>query len=119
MVLIHDDSLRKLVCLVMEQLGLDVFATGNVDSACASIQNARPSLMICKQRRGLVDSLNVLERLKGDPATSSIPVVLLTADTRVAPQRRFLSAGGKAVIQLPFTPEELQDAVLRILGDSA
>lgn len=117
--LIHDDSLRKLVCLVMEQLGLRVFATGNVEAACGVVAKARPSLMICKQRRGLVDSLNVLERLQRDPATSDLPVVLLTADTRVAPQRRFLAAGGKAVIQLPFTPEELQDAVLRVLGDAA
>ena len=117
-VLVHDDSLRRVVTLILEQLQLAVHSTSNVESAFQEMAERRPSLVICKQRRGLVDSQQVVERLRSNDAMVGVPVLLLTADTRMGPQRRFLAAGGTDVLQLPFSPDELQDTVLRMLAGS-
>jgi CheY-like chemotaxis protein len=67
-----------------------------------------------------IDGFEVLRRLKADPATSDIPVVLKTAVHREdAHRQRGLEAGAAAYFTEPFDPHALITVVRGVLGDSA
>jgi CheY-like chemotaxis protein len=53
----------------------------------------RPSLILLDIRLPGMDGFAVLERLKADPATASIPVVALTAQAMVGDRGQALAAG--------------------------
>jgi CheY-like chemotaxis protein len=51
-----------------------------------------------------LDGYETCRRLKGDPATSAIPVVFLTAKTQQEEVRRAMALGAKACLTKPFDP---------------
>src|SRR5688572_14983209 len=64
-----------------------------------------------------MDGYEVLRRLKADPATSSIPVILKTAVHREDGHQRGLEAGAAAYFTEAFDPQVLVAAVRAVLGD--
>jgi CheY-like chemotaxis protein len=60
----------------------------------------------------------VLRRLKADPATSHIPVILKTAAPREEGHRDLgVAAGAAAYFSEPFDPQAVIAAVRGVLGD--
>lgn len=67
-----------------------------------------------------MDGYEVLRRLKADPATSNIPVILKTAvHVDDGHRQRGLRAGAAAYFAESFDPQALIAAVRRALGDGA
>jgi CheY-like chemotaxis protein len=65
-----------------------------------------------------MDGYEVLRRLKADPATSSIPVILKTAASREEGHRDLgVAAGAAAYFAEPFDPQALIAAVRGVLDD--
>jgi CheY-like chemotaxis protein len=65
-----------------------------------------------------MDGIEVLRRLKADPATSNIPVVIKTAVHRDDDHHRLaLEAGASAYFVEPYDPQALVAAVRGALGD--
>jgi CheY-like chemotaxis protein len=62
-----------------------------------------------------MDGYEVCRRLKADPATSRIPVVLLTARREMV-QERVDSAGASGVLYKPFQPTELAQQIQDLCG---
>jgi CheY-like chemotaxis protein len=64
-----------------------------------------------------IDGYEVLRRLKADPATSNIPVILKTAiHIEDGDRQRALGAGAAAYFAEPFDPQALIAAVRRVVG---
>jgi CheY-like chemotaxis protein len=66
--------------------------------------SARPDVVMLDVMMPAMDGPAVLEELRGDPATASIPVVFITARTHAQDVRRLLQLGAVAVIAKPFDP---------------
>jgi DNA-binding response OmpR family regulator len=67
-----------------------------------------------------MDGLEVLQRLKEDPATKNVPVILKTAvHCEDAHRQRGLKAGAAAYFTEPFDSYALIAAVHGVLGDGA
>ena len=65
-----------------------------------------------------MDGYDVLRRLKADPATSQIPVILKTAAPREEGHRDLgVAAGAAAYFSEPFDPQAVIAAVRGVLGD--
>jgi len=60
--------------------------------------------------------VEVLRRLKSDPSTHSIPVVVLSADATAAQSRRLLSEGASSYLTKPIDVKEFLDCVDEELG---
>jgi DNA-binding response OmpR family regulator len=58
-----------------------------------------------------LDGLQLLTRLKGDPATADLPVVLLSAKAQTAEVERGMALGADDYVTKPFDPLELLDRV--------
>lgn len=59
-----------------------------------------------------MSGLEVVQLLKADPATASIPVVALTAHAVVGDRERFLAAGFDAYISKPIVDQEQLSSVI-------
>jgi DNA-binding response OmpR family regulator len=63
-----------------------------------------------------IDGLEVSRLLSAEPATSEVPIVLLTSlDEEMAVVAGF-AAGATGYITKPFSPQELEDQIDGILG---
>ena len=67
-----------------------------------------------------MDGFEVLRRLRADPVTSNIPVILTTAvHLEDGHRQRGLAAGAAAYFAEPFDPHALIAAVRGVLGDGS
>jgi len=76
-----DDDAR--VCDVLRRLlaraGYAVTCAGGGEEALALLRELRPDLMILDWMMPGLDGLGVLRRLRADPATAAVPVMVYTA----------------------------------------
>ena len=64
-----------------------------------------------------LDGYEACRRLKADPETANIPVIMLTAKTQAAEQKTGADAGAMCYINKPFTPKDLVAQVREFLGE--
>ncbi len=107
--LIIDDDLDLLMLLrrTLEfTAGWEVHAASSGAAGLDLARTTSPDVVLVDVMMPEMDGYEVCRRLKADPATSSIPVVLLTA-RREMNQTRVDSAGVAGVLYKPFQPAEL------------
>ena len=75
-----------------------------------------PALAVLDVMMPSVDGLEATRRLRGDPATARIPVILLTAKAQDADVQEGFLAGADDYIRKPFSPRELSARVQAVLG---
>ena len=77
-------------------------------------RTARPDLILVDYHMPEMNGLAVVEALKGDAATRSVPVVAFTSGT-AAEANRLVRAGCIGFIPKPFDPGTLPDLVAQFL----
>jgi two-component system, OmpR family, response regulator MtrA len=63
-----------------------------------------------------LDGFEVTRRLREDPGTRGIPVILLTARAQESDVQEGFDAGADDYIRKPFSPRELSARVQAVLG---
>lgn len=63
-----------------------------------------------------MDGLTTFQKLRANPATQAIPVILLTAKIQTSDRHRYAELGLSAAIAKPFNPLELADQIASFLG---
>ena len=117
LVLIADDDadILSLVKAVLERSGHEVVAASDGAEALASVRARKPDLVVLDIAMPEVDGLEVLRRLRADPTTSELPVVLLSARAQEADVERGFAIGASAYLKKPFSPRELGERVAELL----
>lgn len=113
-VLIVDDnaSIVKVTRLVLERSGFQVESADD-ESLFALVESWMPSIILMDARLPKLDGVDACRRLKGDPRTSSTPVVLMTGD-HSAPELA-ASAGANGVLMKPFSGSDLIGTIERLV----
>jgi cyclic di-GMP phosphodiesterase len=116
-ILLVDDepALRELLRATFESAEVSVDEAGSGLEAEQRIRRRRPDVVVLDLRMPVMDGTELCRRLKADPATREIPIVLLTgADADEA--RRAQRAGAAALVRKPFSPLDLLAVVQRVSG---
>jgi len=116
-ILVADDDadILALVKAVLERSGHEVVAVTDGAEALASLRMQRPDLAVLDITMPNVDGLEVLRRLRADVETSSLPVVLLSAQAQEADVVEGFATGASAYVKKPFSPRELAARVAELL----
>lgn len=91
MVLVVDDN-EENIDILIDALGEDynVRVAMDGEEALESVAAAAPDIMLLDIMMPRLDGYEVCRRIKADPATASIPIILLTAINDVASKTRGL-----------------------------
>jgi len=119
-VLIVEDEpdIRELVVHHLKREGYQVSAASSGEEALRQVQAAPPDLVILDLMMPAMDGLEVCRRLRQDPATVSLPIVMLTAKGDEVDRVLGLEIGADDYIVKPFSPKELLARVRAVLRRS-
>jgi PAS domain S-box-containing protein len=81
-ILVVDDNAeaRLLRKVMLEELNADILEAENGEDALKKTASERPHLIITDVKMPVMDGLELLERLKRDPGTMDIPVIVVTVE---------------------------------------
>ena len=122
-VLIVDDEapIREMITLALHMAGYHCLEAENVQRAHTLIIDQQPDIILLDWMMPEVSGLELARRLKRDPATADIPIIMLTARSEEDNKIQGLEAGADDYITKPFSPRELiarLKAVLRRRGSA-
>lgn len=113
-----DEDILELVRLRLSRAGHEIVLARNGAEALELARSSRPDLALLDVTMPMMDGYQVTRELRADPATSHLPIVLLTARAQTAEVARGFEAGADDYVTKPFSPGELQRRVEEILAGS-
>ena len=119
--LIVDDSsvMRKIVQRSIRQAGIEVetvLEAGNGAEALMVIGKEPVDLVLCDINMPVMDGLEFVKTLATMETGKNIPVVMITTEGSESHVVEALSAGAKGYIRKPFTPDQVKEHVLPVVG---
>lgn len=117
-VLIVDDEIDslKLIGLLLESKGYQILAAQNGERAIEKALQESPDLVILDVMMPGMSGYEVCRRLRTDPRTATIPVLMFTAKTQVMDKVIGFEAGADEYLTKPIQPAELIDRVETLLA---
>lgn len=115
-ILVVDDEVRAQALLrnLLEVEGYRVVCAGSGPETLALAPTARPDLILLDLMMPGMDGYEVCRRLRADPNTTSVPVIMLTALDDRASKLRGIEAGADDFLSKPFDVTELRARVRTI-----
>jgi two-component system, cell cycle response regulator DivK len=110
------DALRYLWRIWLGQLGFDVVEARTGAEALALATRHGPVAVLMDLAMPVMDGLEATRRLKQDPRTADVPVVMVTAYSSDRYRRAAEDAGCAAFLTKPADPQELIDELRRVLA---
>lgn len=107
----------RLVQITLEKEGYELITASNGREALEKVASEQPDLVVMDVMMPEMDGLEALGKMKNDPATSHIPVIMLTAKAQDSDVFRGWQSGADLYLTKPFNPAELVTFVRRIFAD--
>ncbi|NLE44297.1 MAG: response regulator, partial [Chloroflexi bacterium] len=116
-ILVVDDNVEsvKLIGLMLESRGYEIVAAVSGAQALSKALSDEPDLIILDVMMPDMDGYEVCRRLRADPNTASLPVIMLTARTQISDKVAGFQAGVDDYLTKPIHPEELASRVAAVL----
>jgi twitching motility two-component system response regulator PilH len=118
MVLVVEDSIpqREMITELLRKSGLTVTAASDGVEALAQIQaGEHPDLVVLDIVMPRMNGYEVCRRLKADPITQNVPVILCSSKGEEFDRYWGMKQGADAYIAKPFQPTELVGTVKQLL----
>ena len=115
-----DDPTRALVAAILRGQGFRVTVAGSGEECLDRLQAELPAAIILDLMMPDMDGFEVLERLRADPRTQHVPVVVFTGKELTPQEKRWLSQRSAALLpKAPHASEDLVAALQRAVPLSA
>jgi len=111
-----EQDVTELVEFHLTRVGCDVVTASNGRDALQAVARRRPDLILLDLMLPDIDGFGVCEILRRDPATATIPILLLTAWATDDARNFGLELGAIDYLTKPFSPRELTRRVQWILS---
>jgi CheY-like chemotaxis protein len=102
---------RLLLQVILSTEGYQVVEAEDGRAALEAVERERPDIILLDVMMPGMNGYVVLERLRADPATATIPVIMLTALASGANMQRAVEMGAQGYITKPFEPADLVQAM--------
>jgi two-component system cell cycle response regulator DivK len=108
----------KLALLLLHNVGHTVLCAGDAETGLTLARAEQPDLILMDIQLPGMDGLAATALLKKDPATTTIPVIALTAMAMKEDQEKTRAAGCDAYIAKPLRFRELYAAIDGLLAEA-
>lgn len=122
-VLIVDDSsvMRKIVERALRQADLEleaVFEAGNGLEGLEVLGSKKVDLILSDINMPSMDGLEFLRQLRAQNLAAGVPVVMITTESSEEHVKEAIQDGAQGYIRKPFTPDQVKERVLPLVGGS-
>jgi two-component system chemotaxis response regulator CheY len=102
---------------MLTEIGYEVFDASNGQEALSVFQeqNGGISLILVDWNMPEMNGLEFVQRVRSDPGSAEVTLVMVTTETEVEQMVKALEAGANEYVMKPFTKEIITDK-LRLLG---
>ena len=120
-ILLVNDDLQslKLVGVMLQRRGYTIVAACGGAQGLAKAESDRPDLVILDVMMPDIDGLEVCRKLRSQPSTSHIPIIMFTARTLIRDKLDGIQAGVDDYLTKPIHPNDLAARVEAVLQHSA
>lgn len=117
-ILIVDDDVDtlRLVGLMLQRQGYEISAASNGSQGLAKALEERPDLILLDVMMPDMDGYEVTRRLRKNPVTVAIPILMFTAKTQLDDKVTGFEVGADDYLTKPTHPTELQSHVKALLA---
>ena len=117
--LVDDDKdTLRLVGLMLRRQGYEVRAVDNGAQAITMAQEETPDLILLDIMMPEMDGYEVARRLRADPGTAEVPIIMFTAKSQVDDKVMGFEAGADDYLTKPTQPRELFAHMKAVLARS-
>ena len=102
-----DPDIRELLRFTLERAGLKVVEAESGEDALTVLDGPLPSVAIIDWMLPGINGVELTQRLRKDPLTSAMPLIMLTARGEEADKLKSFDSGIDDYLTKPFSPKEL------------
>lgn len=109
MILVVDDDkdIARFIEVNLQLHGFEVMVATDGEHALSLVQGHKPDLAVVDVRMPRMDGLELTRRLRADPMTAALPIIMLTAKGLTVDKVVGLTAGADDYLVKPFDTSEL------------
>ncbi|MCG3138917.1 MAG: Regulator of RpoS [Phycisphaerae bacterium] len=111
-----DQAVSRAIDIRLEANGYHAVCARSGAQALFLAQERKPALITLDLGLPEIDGLQLLRSLRDDPATQSIPVIVLTGNTQTQVREEFQRLGVAAFMTKPFSTRDVLRRIEEILG---
>jgi two-component system cell cycle response regulator DivK len=116
-ILVVEDQLdnRQILRDLLGNAGYELLEAENGAEALTAVAKQRPDLILMDIQLPVMDGYEATRRLKADPATKSIPIIVVTSYALSGDETKAREAGCDAYVTKPYSPRQLLGKVREFL----
>jgi DNA-binding response OmpR family regulator len=117
-ILIADDEPNIVLALelLMKREGYEIRSVSDGESAIEAAKSFRPDLVLLDVMMPRMDGYEVCQRLRADPETKGVVIVMLTAKGREVEREKGMALGADLYITKPFSTRDVVRSVKEVLA---
>ncbi|MGB7538120.1 MAG: response regulator [Anaerolineales bacterium] len=101
-----DTDTRQLLKMMLAGAGYDITLAKDGEAGWKSLMESRPDLLLTDIMMPGLDGFKLLKRVRADPRTSTLPVILLSAKSTIDDVSRGYDLGADDYLTKPFQKAE-------------
>ncbi|MCX7683136.1 MAG: response regulator [Anaerolineae bacterium] len=119
-ILVVDDEIEslKLIGLMLQRRGYEIIAARSGTQALEKVKTGDPDLVILDIMMPDMDGYEVCRRIRADPTTSDLPIIMFTAKSMVNDKVAGFQVGADDYLTKPVHPDELASRIEAVLARS-
>jgi two-component system phosphate regulon response regulator PhoB len=110
-----EDDIRDLIAHSLRIAGYTVLTAHDGQEGFALVIEHKPRLALVDWMMPQVSGLELLRRMRHDPRSAGIPVIMLSAKVEVDNKAQGLDSGADDYLAKPFSPKELLSRIKAVL----
>jgi len=116
-IMIVDDSasLRQVVSIALKRGGYDVVEASDGKDGLSKLNGQKIHLIVSDVNMPGMDGLTMVSEIKKMPKYKFTPIIMLTTEAGADKKEQGKAAGAKAWMVKPFKPEQMMDAVSKLV----
>ena len=119
-VMVVDDEIHivHVVAVKLRNNGYEVVTADNGATGFELAIKERPDIIVADYQMPIMSGLEMIEKLRAEDLTKSIPVIMLTARSFAVEDERKNALGISSCLSKPFSPKELLRNIEDVLCQS-
>jgi two-component system cell cycle response regulator DivK len=116
-ILVVEDQMdnRQILRDLLGNAGYDLIEAENGEEALSAVANRRPDLILMDIQLPVMDGYEATRRLKANPDTKAIPIIVVTSYALSGDETKAREAGCDAYVTKPYSPRQLLAKVREFL----